>query len=190
MHWNLLKTDLRKAFLGFCFLALSQIIIQIQIIAVLKSVFKSSSLFEIVQEKRVYFYFLNGNESALFLSAGGCIIYAHPGMYSKILLVPWVLNSTIHWVRTSYFSLRSAVIAYGTEDFWTTILLMFFIILVKALLLYEVFMKLVNGALEIFSNIWRKESMAVVLWKGNHTEDQQMDKSYGEPTHISDDEDF
>lgn len=188
MYWYELKSVLRRGLLGFCFLAISQIIMQIKIIGVLRSVFKSTSLFEIVQEKRVFLYFLYDRESMLFLSAGGSFSYATPGSNTRILLIPWILNGTMQLMSTSYFSFRSTLTIFGTEDFWSTVLLILFIILVKALLLYEVFLKLMNGVLRW--NFWRQEPMAIVVWKGSQPEPQILDPSFGVPTHISDDEDF
>lgn len=189
MYRNL-EPVLRRGCPAFCFLCFSQFIMQLEVLACIRTDIKSASFFEMVEDNRFLFNirWIQRKESLAF-DLGGFLGYLLPGDNARILFIPWILNGFINWINTTYFFSRSAFIAYATNDFFYTIMIMLIILSVKTLLIYEVFMKVWEGLRKF--NWHQNDSMAVVLWKGDPgANSNNLDRSFGEPAHISDDEDF
>lgn len=137
---------------GFCFLVIAQTFIQANIFIDVNNTWKSLSIFHLIQEKRIMYYLLYDRESTirfLIVSVGGSFSYALPNKYSWILVLPWIIHCTVHWISTSFLSIRSLLVAYETYDFWKTGLLLILTIVLKGLLLSEVFMKVLEGILKL-----------------------------------------
>lgn len=143
---------------GFCFLVISQTFIQTNIIVDVNSSWKSLSMFHLIQEKQVLYYILYNKESSLqsmIVSIAGSSNYAIPDKFSGVLLLPWIIYCSIHWISTSYLSIHGLLISYGSNAFWRTALLLILTIIAKGLLLSEVVMKTLESVLKLA--IFRKD---------------------------------
>lgn len=159
-----------EGFLGFCYLALSQVIIQTKIFVDVTSEWKSSLLFPATSEKRAFYHFQFDEESitySLVLSVAGTMHYFVSDKHSWILLVPWIANCSFHWVTSSYVCLKNSLTSFETDDFWLTFGLMILWIAVKCLLLSEVIMNVAESLFKIV--ICNKELKSMV--KGADEED-------------------
>lgn len=149
---------------GFCYLTVAQIFIQSKILVDVNRSYTTVTLFQFVQNNRALYYVLyekNSQINSLVLSLGGSLNYGFPDKYSWILLVPWIFNSTIHWIGTSYTAIRSILIAYDSSDFVKTLVLLILTIIVKALLLSEVYMRLYEKYIKL--KIYRREMESISL---------------------------
>ncbi|KAL5276611.1 hypothetical protein ACFFRR_002063 [Megaselia abdita] len=159
-----------RGFLGFCYLALSQIFIQTKILVNVNREWKSSLMFQATSETRALYYLNYDQDSTIFslvLSLAGTMNYFALDKYSWILLVPWIVNSTMHWISSSYICLKNILTSVESDDFWLTGGLTIMLISVKCLLLSEVVMNVLESALKILTCRKELKSMA----KGSDEDD-------------------
>lgn len=148
--------------LGLCYLAISQLIIQTNILVDVTNEWKSRLLFQATSEKRALYHF-QYDESIVYtlvLSVAGTLHYFATDKHSWFLLVPWIINGTIHWISSSYVCLKNVLASFETDDFWLTFGLMFLLISVKCLLLSEVAMNVGESVLKIITCNKELKSMA------------------------------
>lgn len=180
-----------QGILGFGYLAISQLIIQTKILVDVTSEWKSSLLFPAIAETRATYNFQYDQESITFLlilSVAGTMHYLVSDKYSWILIVPWIVNSAIHWISSSYTCLKNVLLSFDTDDFWVTLGLMILLISVKCLLLSEVVMKVWESVFKIITCSKELNSMLKRTDEDDSAE-QESDGSVGENSlqRISDD---
>lgn len=165
-------------FLGFCYLALSQVIIQTDILVDVTSEWDSKLLFQATVEKHTFYLFQYDPESiiySLMLSVAGTMHYYVSEKHSWIPIVPWIVSCTIHWITSSYICLKNALASFETDNFWMTLGLMILLISVKFLLLSEVVLHVGESVLKIITCSKELKSMV----EGNEEDDIAQKESDG-----------
>lgn len=174
-----ISSKIVKGLLGFGFLAISQIAIQSQTYVKTDNEWKSSFLFPATSEKSLSFQFnLNQYSTmmSLSLSLAGTGHYAFPDKYSWTLLIPWLLNCTFYWISSSITSLKNLIVSFESNDFWMMFALTVLIMLLKLLLMSEVFFLVWESLTKIFS--WQKEITKLFIGL-NGEKSENMDSDGG-----------